>query len=90
MLFGFLKIGKYIRYIPYPVLSGFMSGIGIIIILQQIYPLFGMKSPVLIVDMITQLPAKIGGYDLYALLFGLATIAIIYLFPLITKRCRQH
>lgn len=86
MLFGFLKIGKYIRYIPYPVLSGFMSGIGIIIILQQIYPLFGMKSPVLIVDMITQLPAKIGGYDLYALLFGLATIAIIYLFPLITKK----
>lgn len=86
MLFGFLKIGKYIRYIPYPVLSGFMSGIGIIIILQQIYPLFGMKSPVLIVDMITQLPAKIGGYDLYALLFGLATIAIIYLFPLITRK----
>lgn len=86
MLFGFLKIGKYIRYIPYPVLSGFMSGIGIIIILQQIYPLFGMKSPVLIVDMITQLPSKIGGYDLYALLFGLATIAIIYLFPLITKK----
>lgn len=86
ILFGFLKIGKYIRYIPYPVLSGFMSGIGIIIILQQIYPLFGMKSPVLIVDMITQLPAKIGGYDLYALLFGLATIAIIYLFPLITKK----
>ncbi len=86
ILFGFLKIGKYIRYIPYPVLSGFMSGIGIIIILQQVYPLFGMKSPVLIVDMITQLPSKIGGYDLYALLFGLATIAIIYLFPLITKK----
>lgn len=86
ILFGFLKIGKYIRYIPYPVLSGFMSGIGIIIILQQIYPLFGMKSPVLIIDMITQLPSKIGGYDLFALLFGLATIAIIYLFPLITKK----
>lgn len=86
ILFGLLKIGKYIRYIPYPVLSGFMSGIGIIIILQQIYPLFGMKSPVLIVDMITQLPSKIGGYDLFALLFGLATIAIIYLFPLITRK----
>ena len=86
ILFGILKIGKYIRYIPYPVLSGFMSGIGIIIILQQIYPLFGMKSPVLIVDMITQFPSRIGGFDLYALIFGLATIAIIYLFPLITKK----
>ncbi|MCQ2283642.1 MAG: SulP family inorganic anion transporter [Bacteroidales bacterium] len=86
ILFGILKIGKYIRYIPYPVLSGFMSGIGIIIILQQIYPLFGMKSPVLIVDMITQFPSKIAGFDLYALLFGIATIVIIYLFPLITKK----
>ena len=38
ILFGCIKLGKYIRYIPYPVLSGFMSGIGVIIILQQIYP----------------------------------------------------
>ncbi len=86
ILFGILKIGKYIRYIPYPVLSGFMSGIGIIIILQQIYPLFGMKSPVLILDMITQFPSRIGNFNLYALVFGLSTIAIIYLFPLITKK----
>ncbi len=86
ILFGFLKIGKYIRYIPYPVLSGFMSGIGIIIILQQIYPLFGMKSPVLIVDMILEFPSKIAGFDPTALLFGVISIAIIYLFPLITKK----
>lgn len=86
ILFGLLKIGKYIRYIPYPVLSGFMSGIGIIIIVQQIYPLFGLKSPVLIVDMITQLPDKIGGFNGSALLLGLGTVAIIYLFPLITKK----
>ena len=86
ILFGILKIGKYIRYIPYPVLSGFMSGICIIIIVQQIYPLFGLKSPVLIVDMITQLPSHISGFSLAALLLGLGTVAIIYLFPLITKK----
>ena len=86
ILFGILKIGKYIRYIPYPVLSGFMSGIGIIIIVQQIYPLFGLKSPVLIVDMITQLPSHISGFSLAALLLGLGTVAIIYFFPLITKK----
>lgn len=86
ILFGIIKIGKYIRYIPYPVLSGFMSGIGIIIIVQQIYPLLGMKSPVLIVDMITQLPGKIGSFDVIALLLGLGTVAIIYLFPLLTKK----
>ena len=86
ILFGILKIGKYIRYIPYPVLSGFMSGIGVIIILQQIYPLIGEKSPVLIVDMITQLPQKVAHFDIYALLFGVSAILIIYLFPLLTKK----
>ncbi len=86
ILFGIIKLGKYIRYIPYPVLSGFMSGIGIIIIVQQLYPLLGVKSPVLIIDMITQFPSKIAHFDIYALILGLATILIIYLFPLITKK----
>ena len=87
IIFGIIKLGKYVRYIPYPVLSGFMSGIGVIIILQQIYPLIGLKSPVLVVDMITLLPEKIaGGISLSALFLGLGTIAIIYLFPLITKK----
>ena len=56
ILFGIIKIGKYVRYIPYPVLSGFMSGIGVIIILQQLYALVGLKSPVLAIDMILELP----------------------------------
>lgn len=87
ILFGILKIGKYVRYIPYPVLSGFMSGIGVIIIIQQLYPLIGCKSPVLVVDMISQFPERVaGGVSLTALLLGLGTIAIIYLFPLLTKK----
>ena len=87
ILFGILKIGKYVRYIPYPVLSGFMSGIGVIIIIQQLYPLIGCKSPVLVVDMITQFPERVaGGISYIALLIGLGTIAIIYLFPFITKK----
>lgn len=87
ILFGIMKIGKYVRYIPYPVLSGFMSGIGVIIILQQLYPLVGLKSPVLVVDMITQLPQRVAsGVSLSALLLGLGTIAVIYLFPLITRK----
>ena len=87
ILFGILKIGKYVRYIPYPVLSGFMSGIGVIIIIQQLYPLIGCKSPVLVVDMITQFPERVaGGVSFVALLLGLGTIAIIYLVPFITKK----
>ena len=87
ILFGIIKIGKYIRYIPYPVLSGFMSGIGVIIILQQIYPLIGLKSPVLVIDMISKLPERaINGISTISLILGLGTVAIIYLFPLITKK----
>ncbi|MCR5697990.1 MAG: SulP family inorganic anion transporter [Marinilabiliaceae bacterium] len=87
ILFGVIKIGKYIRYIPYPVLSGFMSGIGIIIILQQIYPLIGLKSPVMVVDMILQFPERVAnGISVPALLLGLGTIVVIYLFPLVTKK----
>lgn len=86
IIFGLIKIGKYVRYIPYPVLSGFMSGVGVIIILQQLFPLIGMKSPVLVIDMIAQFPSKIGDADIKALTLGLCTIAIVYLFPKVTKK----
>ena len=87
ILFGIIKIGKYVRYIPYPVLSGFMSGIGVIIILQQLYALVGLKSPVLAIDMILELPERVtAGVSYEALLLGLGTIAIIWLMPKITKK----
>ena len=41
ILLGMIGIGRYIRYIPYPVVSGFMSAIGVIIILTQIAPSLG-------------------------------------------------
>lgn len=40
-VFGILRLGRYIRYIPYPVVSGFMSGIGVIIIITQLFPALG-------------------------------------------------
>ncbi len=87
VLFGIIKIGKYVRYIPYPVLSGFMSGIGVIIILQQIYPLIGLKSPVLVVDMVAKFPEMVSaGISSTALILGLGTIIIIQLFPYLTKK----
>jgi SulP family sulfate permease len=41
ILLGIMKVGQYIRYIPYPVVSGFMTGIGVIIIITQVLPLIG-------------------------------------------------
>src|SRR3989338_7644134 len=44
IFFGLIKTGQFVRYIPYPVVSGFMSGIGVIITLIQLAPLFGLKG----------------------------------------------
>lgn len=41
ILLGVLGVGKYIKYIPYPVVSGFMTGIGVIIIITQLFPVVG-------------------------------------------------
>ena len=87
ILFGLIRIGKYVRYIPYPVLSGFMSGIGVIIILQQIYPMIGKKSPVSTLDMIINFPGVCAdGVSIMALIMALGTIAIIILLPRLTKK----
>jgi SulP family sulfate permease len=87
ILFGLIRIGKYVRYIPYPVLSGFMSGIGVIIILQQLYPLIGRKSPVSTIDMIAQFPEACSqSINLMALMIGIGTILLILAIPRITKK----
>ena len=44
ILFGLLKLGKYITLVPYSVVSGFMSGIGFIIIATQLGPLLGIQT----------------------------------------------
>ena len=45
VVLGLLRLGSFIRYVPYPVISGFMSGIGVIIVIQQIFPMAGMAPP---------------------------------------------
>ena len=43
VVLGALRLGTYIKYIPYPVVSGFMTGIGVIILIGQIFPFFGYQ-----------------------------------------------
>jgi sulfate permease, SulP family len=84
ILMGLSRIGQYIRYMPYPVVSGFMSGIGMIIIIMQVFPFFGMSSPSHIIDVFVELPSVIEGINYQAVIISMATIAIIYLFPRIS------
>jgi sulfate permease, SulP family len=45
MLFGALRLGKYVTMMPYTVISGFMTGIGVILIILQIGPFLGQATP---------------------------------------------
>jgi sulfate permease, SulP family len=85
ILFGILKIGKYIKYIPYPVLSGFMSGIGIIIIIFQIFPMLGLVSPKKITDVFIKIPEAINTINYTSVILAGVTILIIYTVPKLTK-----
>lgn len=85
VLMGVLKIGSLIKYIPYPVISGFMSGIGVIIILLQLFPALGQTSPQKTYQVVTSIIPALRQIDYWALLYSVTTIAIIYIFPRITK-----
>jgi len=86
ILMGVSGIGKYVRYMPYPVISGFMSGIGLIIIIVQIFPFFGMESPATILDVFANITDIASGINYEAFALAAATVAIIYLFPKVTKK----
>lgn len=86
VLMGVFRIGKYIRYIPYPVVSGFMSGIGVIIIIGQIFPLFGAMTPtggsLAVLKSLDDLPRVI---DWEALVLSIIAVVLVYFSPRIIK-----
>lgn len=81
MLFGLLKLGKYVTMVPFPVISGFMTGIGIIIILLQLGPMFGYPSSSDAAAALQQIPRYITAADPAALLLGSVTLAIVIFCP---------
>lgn len=85
VLFGVLRFGSFIRYMPYPVVSGFMSGIGVIIIVLQILPLMGVPGAAGVLQGLSRLPEALSQLNPAALALGLATIALVYLSPKVVK-----
>ncbi|MGH8245161.1 MAG: SulP family inorganic anion transporter, partial [Gammaproteobacteria bacterium] len=82
ILFGILRFGRYINLVPYPVISGFMSGIGCIIFILQIAPLAGQPVPSgAMLAKIAALPGLLSHPDGDALALGLLSLGIVYLTP---------
>ncbi|TMM46479.1 SulP family inorganic anion transporter [Colwellia ponticola] len=77
MLFGFFKLGKYFILVSYPVISGFTSGIGVLIILSQIEPLFGQPLPQLQWSL-SELTNTLTSTNT---LLGLACLLVLFVWP---------
>jgi len=87
ILFGVLKLGKYVTLMPYSVVSGFMSGIGIILIVLQLGPLLGQATPEGGVSVVLKsIPELIAGTRVPEILLGLATLFILFFMPDRMKR----
>ncbi|MCP9929062.1 SulP family inorganic anion transporter [Cyanobium sp. CH-040] len=81
VLFGLMKLGQYITMMPYTVISGFMSGIGVIIIVLEVPPLLGVKLSGSVATIVAGLPGAISQTNPTALALGLATFALVMLYP---------
>lgn len=86
MAFGLARLGKYFVMVPYPVISGFMSGIGLIIIVLQLAPLVGAESSSGILQALALFPAQLQAVNPTALLMGLFTLALLFLWPASVNR----
>ena len=85
--FGLLKLGRYITMLPYNVISGFMTGIGVILIFMQIAPFLGQATPDGgVIGVIRELPTLITQARPQETALGLLTIAILFLYPKSLKK----
>jgi len=80
VLFGILKLGKYITLVPYSVVSGFMSGIGVIILALQIGPLLGISTRGGVIESLSTLVNNFEP-NIGAIVVGAMTLAIVFLTP---------
>lgn len=85
--FGLLKLGKYVTMMPYNVISGFMSGIGLILIILQIGPFLGQASPKGgVVGTIQNIPELLTNINPIETGLAVLTVAILFLVPSKVKK----
>ncbi|RMH73227.1 MAG: SulP family inorganic anion transporter [Cyanobacteria bacterium J007] len=81
ILLGSLGLGKYITLMPYTVVSGFMSGIGLILIVLQIAPFLGHGSVGGVLATLQKVPELISTMNPAEATLGVMTVAILWLMP---------
>ncbi len=80
--YGLLKGGRLIKYIPYPVVSGYLSGVGLIIALGQLPKLLGLPKGTALFDGIT----SPGLWVMPGIIVGIVTIVVMLVAPRLTRK----
>ena len=80
--FGVIGVGRLIKYMPYPVVSGYLSGVGLIIILSQIPKLLGVEKGV----PLSHALVYPGAWNWTGIAVGTVTAAVMLLAPRLTRR----
>lgn len=89
VLMGVLKLGSVIKFMPYPIIVGFTSGIAVTIFSSQISDLLGLKMESIPTEFFAKWATyfkNIGTTDLITALIGIGSIAIIFLTPKFLKK----
>ena len=89
LLFGFLHLGTIIKYIPYPIVVGFTSGIAVTIFTTQIKDLFGLDLQSVPSDFIEKWGVYLSNMDkldLWSTLVGVVSVVIIAVTPKFSKK----
>lgn len=89
VLFGLLRLGTIIKYIPYPIVVGFTSGIAVTIFTTQIKDLFGLTLPSNPSDFIEKLGVYLQNFntiDPWCALIGVASVVVIAVTPRFSKK----
>ena len=89
ILMGLMRVGTIIKYIPYPIIVGFTSGIALTIFTTQIKDLFGMQIAEVPADFVSKWVVYFQNFDtmnIWPLLVGIGSILIIVYTPKISKK----
>ena len=81
ILFGAFRLGRYVTQMPYTVISGFMSGIGAILVILQLPAFLGQEASGGVIGTLTSLPTLMSGIQPMEFALALITVAILWLTP---------
>lgn len=88
IVMGSAKLGKYINYIPYPVTTGFTTGIAVVIATLSLNDFFGLRLGQLhgeYIDKVATLVRNLPSINLYEFAIGMVTLLLIFFFGRITR-----